>query len=159
MGAQDVTSQKALDNSWVQDGSPGECRMGVLDACKMVPYNNCCKNHMINFPHTKWSIAMLKRQPPSCTHLENHPAPSYCLRLSVMSLHEPPPGAGISAYLGWNYYSSSFHTNQCFVSFDENVSAYIWKAVLLSAIMYNVPDQIVLFAVSKMFNLLTCSCK
>ncbi len=29
MGAQEVTSQKALDNSWVQDGSPGECRMGA----------------------------------------------------------------------------------------------------------------------------------
>ena len=46
MGAQDVTSQKALDNSWVQDGSPGECRMGVWDACRMVPYSNCCKNHI-----------------------------------------------------------------------------------------------------------------
>ncbi len=29
MGAEEVTSQKALDNSWVQDGSPAECRMGV----------------------------------------------------------------------------------------------------------------------------------
>ena len=64
-----MTSQKALDISWVQDGSPGECRMGVRDVCRMVPYNN-------------------------------HPGPSYCLRLSVMSVPEPPSGAGISAYPG-----------------------------------------------------------
>ena len=45
--------------------------------------------------------------PPSCTQLENHPAPSYCLRLSVLSLPELQSGAGISAYRGSFYYGNN----------------------------------------------------